>query len=89
MENIKQHENDIRRFRRENAEKYKPNAGAILHTDVKSPDVIARITTVTEIKSTGFLTEAMIIRYGITKKGDVVDVLLHTYPGNNIQIGTG
>ena len=68
----------MRIIRKENPKGYKSNVGAILHTDAKIPDVIASITTVPERKSTDFLTEAMVIGYGITKKGDVVDVLPDT-----------
>ena len=38
----------MRRIRRENANIYKSNSGAILHTDTTSPGVISRITTVAE-----------------------------------------
>ena len=40
----------------ENANRYKSNAGETQYTDATSPDVIARITTVPEIKSTDCLT---------------------------------
>ena len=40
----------MRRIRRENTKRYKPNSGAIIHTGITSPDVIARIVTVTENK---------------------------------------
>ena len=69
--------------------RYKSNDGAILHNDAKSPDVISRMTKVPEKESTDRLTEAMVIGYGIIKKGDVVDVLPDTSYGNNILSGTG
>ena len=31
----------------------------------------------------------MVVGYGIIKKGDVVDMFLYTYPGNNITEGVG
>ena len=76
-------------IRRENTKRCKSNASAIIHTDAKSLGVIASITTVAEIKSTFCLDESMFIGYGIIKKGDVVDVLPYTSPGNNISAGTG
>ena len=78
----------MRHTRRENANRYKSNDSAILHIDTTRPDIIARITTVPERKSTGCLTEAMVIWYGIIKKEDVADVLPDTSPGNNIPSGT-
>ena len=78
----------MRRIRGENSKIYKSNAGAILHTDKKSLGVIDRINIVPERKSTGCLTEAMVVGHEIIKKVDVVDVLPDTYPGNNIPEGT-
>ena len=46
MKNTKQNEKDMGRTRRENEEKYKSNAGVILHTNAKSTDVIDMITAV-------------------------------------------
>ena len=46
----------MRHTRRENANRYKSNDSAILHIDTTRPDIIARITTVPERKSTGCLT---------------------------------
>ena len=79
----------MRRIRRENVKIYKSNYGAILHTDAKIPDVIGRIATVTERKSTGCLTEAMVTGDGIIKEGYFVDVLPDASHGNNIMAGTG
>ena len=78
----------MRLIRRENKKRYKSNSGAILDTDAKIIDYISRITIVPEIKSTGCLTDAVVIGYGIINKGDVVDVLLDTSPGKNITTGT-
>ena len=50
---------------RENTNIHKSNFVAILHTDATSPDGIHRITLVPEIKSTGCINDAMLIRYGI------------------------
>ena len=79
----------MRRIRRENANGYESNVIAIIHTDATGTDVIYRITTIPERSSTGCLNEAMVTRYGIIKKGDVVDVLPDTSPGYNILEGTG
>ena len=79
----------MRRIRIENARIYKSNFGAILHTDETSPDLVASITIVTEIKSTDCLTEAIFIGDGIINKGCVVGVLLDTSPDNNIPAVTG
>ena len=89
MKKIKQNVKDMRRIRRENVKIYKSNYGAILHTDAKIPDVIGRIATVTERKSTGCLTEAMVTGDGIIKEGYFVDVLPDASHGNNIMAGTG
>ena len=79
----------MRRIRRENEKRYESNAGAVLHTDATSPNVIVRITTVPKRQSTGCLIQAMIIGYEIIKKRNVVDVLPNTSPVNNIPTGTG
>ena len=84
----KKNEKDKRPIRIENAKRYKSNVGIILHTDATSPDVIAKITTVPERKSTGCLTDT-VIWYGIIKKGNVVDVLPYSSTGNNIPEITG
>ena len=89
MKNIKKNKKDTSHTRRENPKRYKSNPSSILHTGATSPGVIARITTVLERRSTGFLTEAMVIVDGITNKGDMVDVLIYKSPGNNIPEGTG
>ena len=74
MKNIKKNKKDTSHTRRENSKRYKSKPGAILHTGATSPGVIARITTVLERRSTGFLTEAMVIGYGIIKNEDLVDL---------------
>ena len=74
----------MRHISKENTKRYKSNAGEILHNDATSTDIIARITTIPEIKSTGCLTKAMVIGDGIINKGYVVDVLKDTSPGNDI-----
>ena len=53
---------------RENANICTSNDGAILHNYATSRDVIDRITTVPERKSTGCLTKAMVVGNGIIKK---------------------
>ena len=75
-------------YQKKNTRGYKSNSGAILDTDAKIIDYISRITIVPEIKSTGCLTDAVVIGDGIIIKGDVVDVLSDTSPGKNIITGT-
>ena len=60
-----------------------------MHTDKTSPDVIARINTVTEREPTGFLAEIMFTEDTIINKGVVVDVFPDIWPGNNGPSGTG
>ena len=62
-EKIKQNEKDMRRIRRKGIKVYNSIDCEIIHTDTTSYDVIARINKVTERKSTGCLTEAMVIGY--------------------------
>ena len=88
MKNIKQNEKYMGLIRIENTNRYESNYGEILHTDATSPDFIARITIVPEIKSTGCLNESMVIGDGLNNKFYVVDMFPYTYPGNNIPSGT-
>ena len=80
---------DMTRIRRENYNWYKKNPCEIMHTDTTSPDVIARITTVTEREPSACLAEIMFIEDTIINKGVVVDVFPDIWPGNNGPSGTG